>query len=322
MKHTFFYFVLAVAMVASSSCAIADENTENRGYGLVNVSVASLRNSPSHVSELETQVIYGTPVEILSDSLAEWCFCRTPDGYKAYIHRSAFIAKTASEMERWRSAQRVIVTASGEQHVVADTLSLSSRDVVSDVTWLSVLEGYVKAGSSFASVSLPDGRKGYLPAGSVADFRQWSERAPDADAILDAAFAMRGVPYLWGGSSSKAVDCSGFTQLCFFSAGLLLPRNASQQAMIGEEVDFSAPSALRRADLLFFGNDTRITHVAIFDGDTRFIHASGCVYESSFDPEHPLYIPRSVIKAVRVLGCIGDASAVMPVAGHPWYFNN
>lgn len=313
--------VTSVILFLAIASGLSAGNCPPVGYGLVDVSVASLRHEPAHASEMETQILYGTPVEILSDSLTDWCLCRTPDGYEAYIHRSAFTPKSETEMQRWRSSDRLIVTASGERHLLADTLSSSPRNVVSDVTWLSILEGAVAPGSDFASVTLPDGRHGYLPASSVDDFAEWASRVPDADALVDAAFFLRGVPYLWGAASSKAVDCSGLTQLCYFSAGLLLPRNASRQAVRGTEIDFDDPTALCRADLLFFGDGegSRITHVALFDGDTRYIHASGKVFESSFDPNHPLFIPRRVLKAVRILGT--PDAATMSVAVHPAYFN-
>ena len=47
---------------------------------------------------------------------------------------------------------------------------------------------------------------------------------------------MTGVPYLWGGNSSKANDCSGFTQTIFKSQGMQLPRDARQQALLGEKI--------------------------------------------------------------------------------------
>lgn len=320
MRHTVFSILTAAAAVVLAPTALRADDCI--GYGIVNVSAASLRNEPRHASELETQVLYGTPVEILSDSLPDWRLCRVPDGYKAYIHRTAFAPKNADEMRAWRSAPRVIVTAPGESYVVADTLPASpKRNNVTDITFMAILEGSIAPGSNYACVTLPDGRIGYLPASSVADFNEWSCRDPDIETIEDAAFSMMGVPYLWGGSSPKAVDCSGFTQLCYLSGGLLLPRNASAQAACGLALDPDSIETLNRGDLLFFGEvgSTRISHVAIYLGENRYIHSSGRVYMASFDPDDTLYLPRKALKAVRILD--QPDNRIVPMREHPWYFN-
>lgn len=311
------YRRLFLAAAALSAVTVMAQHPD---MGLVNVSAASLRSAASHGSELETQAVYGTPVEIVEDG-DTWLLVRTPDGYVAYAHSSHIERKSHDDMALWRRSPRLIVTALQPVMINSDTLTFSPRATVSDATLGCIFEGSVSAGSHFAKVVLPDGRTGYLPASSVEDFETHMNRPPQAGRVLDVAYSMLGVPYLWGGSTPKAIDCSGLTQLAFFDSGLLLPRNASQQANIGEELDVSSSESLRAADLLFFGDgeDTKITHVAIYDADTRFVHASGRVSESSFNPADPLYIPRRVLKAVRVLSS-GVAHGVTPVAVHPWYF--
>lgn len=291
------------------------------GLGLINVSAASLRGEPSHTAELETQAIYGTPVLVIGERDG-WLYVETPDGYKAYAHPTAVELKSEDEMIKWRSVSRLIVTSFQPTVIVSDTLATGPRYVVSDATLCCIFEGQLKAGSSFATVVLPDGRKGYIPASSVDDFDTWMKRPFSADDVLDAAYSMMGVPYLWGGSTPKAIDCSGLTQLSYFYNGILLPRNASQQAVAGKDVDMGCPEKLNRADLLFFGDGDgeKITHVGVYDGSTRFVHASGRVFLSSFDPFDSLYIPRRVLKAVRIYPLVSGGRAVR-VADHPWYFN-
>lgn len=307
---------LAAVLAAGNCCA-----STILGHGIVNVSAASLRNSPSHASELETQAVYGTPVEVVREDDG-WLLVVTPDGYRAYAHPSAIEMKSEPEMVRWRSAPRLIVTSLRPVVIVADTLDCGPRNIVSDATLCSVFEGSLKPGAEFVGVTLPDGRKGFMPSTSVDDFERWMSRDFSADQLLDVAWSMMGVPYLWGGSTPKGIDCSGLTQLSYFYCGILLPRNASQQAMIGEELDITQPDGFRRSDLLFFGegDDVKITHVGVSDGGSRFVHASGRVFVSSFDPSDPLFIPRRLLKAVRI-NPVSAGEGTIRVCDHEWYFN-
>jgi cell wall-associated NlpC family hydrolase len=102
---------------------------------------------------------------------------------------------------------------------------------------------------------------------------------------------MMGLPYLWGGTSWKGVDCSGFTRTIYLMNGMLLPRDASQQVHVGKQVDTSADYGnLQPGDLLFFGrpatdlSNERAVHVGMWLGNGQFIHSSGMVRISSFNP--------------------------------------
>ena len=101
-----------------------------------------------------------------------------------------------------------------------------------------------------------------------------------------------GIPYMWGGMSAKAIDCSGFVKMVMFLNGIILPRDASQMAYVGETVDISNGfDNLKPGDLLFFGRKAtekqkeRVIHVAIYIGNKKFIHSQGYVHISSFNPD-------------------------------------
>jgi cell wall-associated NlpC family hydrolase len=93
--------------------------------------------------------------------------------------------------------------------------------------------------------------------------------------IVQTARRFIGTPYRWGGSSVKSgFDCSGLTMTVYRLNGFELPRSAFSQYRAGLPV---ARSALARGDLVFFrtGRSSRVSHVGIYSGEDRFIHAPG-----------------------------------------------
>jgi hypothetical protein len=88
--------------------------------------------------------------------------------------------------------------------------------------------------------------------------------------------------YLWGGKSIFGIDCSGFTQQVFKMLDLKLPRDAYQQAEMGNAVGFLQEAQI--GDLAFFDNEEgRITHVGIILNDENIIHSSGKVRVDKID---------------------------------------
>ena len=94
--------------------------------------------------------------------------------------------------------------------------------------------------------------------------------------LLEVAQLFINTPYLWGGRSGAGIDCSGFTQLVFRMCGQLLPRDSTQQAEGGEQIEFGKHQV---GDLAFFtkpGKD-RISHVGMVGKGNVIYHASGKV---------------------------------------------
>ncbi|MDO4634299.1 MAG: C40 family peptidase, partial [Eubacteriales bacterium] len=90
--------------------------------------------------------------------------------------------------------------------------------------------------------------------------------------IANYAVQFVGNPYVYGGTSlTNGADCSGFTQSVFANFGIYLSRTADSQAGGGTAVD---TSSLQPGDLLFYGGDGYIGHVAIYIGGGQIVHAS------------------------------------------------
>lgn len=81
-----------------------------------------------------------------------------------------------------------------------------------------------------------------------------------------------GIPYLWGGNTVvDGMDCSGFVRAVYNLCGVNIPRTSAEQFKLGRSVGLDD---LVDGDLVFFGSaDDKITHVGIFVGSNRFVHA-------------------------------------------------
>jgi hypothetical protein len=92
--------------------------------------------------------------------------------------------------------------------------------------------------------------------------------------IMNEIMDWLGTPYLFGGTSSRAIDCSAFVRAIYQkSANILLPRTAREQSEVGIKV---ARKNLEYGDLIFFNTRkaVRVSHVGIYLGDNLFVHAS------------------------------------------------
>ncbi|MEO7217284.1 MAG: C40 family peptidase [Gemmatimonadaceae bacterium] len=93
------------------------------------------------------------------------------------------------------------------------------------------------------------------------------------DSIVALSQAQLGVKYKRGAESpNKGFDCSGLVQYVMAAFGADLPRTAREQATIGKKIERDIAS-LKPGDLLTFGHGKRISHIGIYIGDGRYVHA-------------------------------------------------
>lgn len=293
-------------------------------YGIINISTCALRASANYSAEMVTQALMGMPVKIIERD--GWYRIQTPDNYLAWTHRVGIHPVTLEELSAWNSAEKVIVTA---HHGWVYASPKEDSEVISDVAGGCRLRHIGQKGK-FYRVAYPDGREGYIAKSISTTEREWrASLKQDAESIVATAKTMHGIPYLWGGTSAKGADCSGFVRTTLFMHDIIIPRDASQQAYTGEHIDIAADfSNLQVGDLIFFGQKAtatrreRVVHVAIYIGQKRFIHSQGDVRISSFDKEDPLFDSYNLgrlLFAARVLPYIDKEPSLNTTATNPYY---
>ncbi|MBA2492828.1 MAG: C40 family peptidase [Gammaproteobacteria bacterium] len=104
--------------------------------------------------------------------------------------------------------------------------------------------------------------------------------------LIDQARNMMGTPYVWGGVTPDGFDCSGLVQYSFYQIGVEVPRTAALQVEASQPVSIDS---LRPGDLLFFDTTDRYSHVGIYVGNGRFIHAPRTGRDVSISTLHSPY---------------------------------
>lgn len=287
-------------------------------FGFVRVPVATLYKAPSYTSSVQTQSVLGTPVRILQKD--KWLQIKLPDGYVAWAVPEQIVSCDEATYKRITAREPWLVTAT-------QTALLGKPDIASQRLGLlpagARLYPTKKANDVWMSVELTDGTKGFICSRDIqsltALLKHWddlrSDPIPYAKALTRLATSLLGQSYLWGGTSTFAVDCSGFTQTVYRQTGVLLPRDADMQATVGNIVQ----KPFLPGDLLFFGvrgdagQPDSIRHVALSLGGDKFIHARGHVRLASFSPQDPDF---DAYEAARFLKAMRPNPANLPRLTH------
>jgi cell wall-associated NlpC family hydrolase len=296
------------------------EGIDNQTHALVNVSVANFRSHPRHSAELVTQALLGAPLHLLKQENG-WYLAQTPDQYIAWIQQSGLWKMDSAEFAKWRCADKLIFLPN-YGHSVNE-----SGQQVSDLAFGNVLEIRGESQKTW-EIAYPDGRPGMIEKGHGKPLTDWlAQRKLSDSSAIRAATALMGVPYLWGGTSTKGMDCSGFTKTVYLSMGLVLPRDASQQVLVGKLVDDKKEiKNLQVGDLLFFGKaeedgTERVVHVGMWIGNNRFIHASGDVHISSLDSLSTDFDQYNYDRYLRAKRFFGHHEAGLPATLQDIYSN-
>ncbi|MBN2571774.1 MAG: C40 family peptidase [Ignavibacteriales bacterium] len=292
-------------------------------YGIINLSCANFRTKPDHDQELSTQALLGTPIKVYKKDASGYYLVQTPDNYISWLDDDGFQLMTKNEFDDWNKAKKIFYL---KEYGFSYSEPNENSERVSDLVVGNILK-FVEKVEKYVKVQYPDNRIAYVKADECIDYEQWiNELNPTKESILSTARKFMGIPYLWGGTSSKTMDCSGFTKMVYYLHGIILERDASLQVHTGELIDTKDGfENLQLGDLLFFGTKSpdreRITHVAIYIGSLEFIHSAGRVRINSFDKNKENFSPYRLshfIKAKRILTSI-DKNGINTVKTNKFY---
>lgn len=211
---------------------------------ITNVSVAPVRASNSDKSEIVTQMLFGESCDVLETN-KNWAKIKIHyDNYEGWVD-SKQISPISDEDFNQRKTQIITENVLYYNHGNEKILLSIGSEVEEDVE------------SNQEEISLPE-------------------------RIKNTALGFLNVPYLWGGKSFFGIDCSGFSQIIFKVNGIQLPRDAYQQAEIGQVLDFIEEAEV--GDLAFFENENgKIVHIGIMLENQKIIHAHGKVRIDELD---------------------------------------
>lgn len=224
-----------------------------------------LRVEADDRSEMVSQVLFGETLDVL-EMRSNWARVRVAtDHYEGWVDPKQFALIDDAELNRINKAKLFYTV-----DLVQILTHIKTKQMI------PLVMGSHLPGLKDGKIKIA-GEQYLFDASSIQSIVK-----PTRKRVLENAMMYINAPYLWGGKSPFGIDCSGFTQTVYKVSGISLNRDASQQAMQGETVNFITDALA--GDLAFFDNEEgNIIHVGILLGDNKIIHASGKVRIDAID---------------------------------------
>ena len=223
-------------------------------YGICILGIIPLRKEAKDQSEIVSQVLFGQHFKVL-EITTKWIRIKlASDDYKGWICAKQYEEITHEDYDNLTINNFPLVSSR-----FSNIQDINSKETI-PISMGATLPFYHKG-------SIKIRKHKFKFTGNIA--------SNNTNDLLKYAYELLNAPYLWGGKSILGIDCSGFTQVVYSLCGIHLPRDAYQQAELGETITLKD---INPTDLVFFENDNnRIHHVGIALENNQIIHASGKV---------------------------------------------
>jgi gamma-D-glutamyl-L-lysine dipeptidyl-peptidase len=238
-------------------------------FGICLQSVVPLRAVPSHRAEMASQILFGELFRILQED-QEWIRIQLSyDNYEGWLNIKQATLLDEAEFLRLLNAE----TPSSLDLV--QLLSNDTRKTIQPVVLGSSLPGM--SDQHFRIKDQMFSFDGLITENKFSGpVLSHQSRMALKNRLIDDAMLYLNAPYLWGGRSPFGIDCSGFVQMVYKLSRIKLLRDASQQAKLGEPLNFV--SEAEPGDLAFFDDEEgNIIHVGLLTGNGKIIHSTGKV---------------------------------------------
>ena len=257
--------VPAMALALSATVSFANSNE-----GTVTADALNVRSGPSTSYSITTKIYKGNKVEILETSNG-WHKIKTSSGTTGWVS-GEYLTKGVVENSTSQTSYKATVNATSLNVRSGAGTSYSVITKLSKGTVVDVIES---ASNGWKKIKTSSGTTGwvsgdYLTKGVVENSTSSTNKV---QAVLDLAEKQLGKPYVWGAEGPNSFDCSGLIYYVYKNAaGITLPRTSAAQYSAGVAV---SKSNLKAGDLIFSSTDGtgNITHVAIYAGNGKMIHA-------------------------------------------------
>jgi len=237
-------------------------------HGICHLSIVPVRLEPADSSEQVSQLLFGDLYEVIENRKKWMRIKMTFDGYEGWVDAKQTFEISKSESESLEKLEPVYTF---------DTVQMVDLGGIS-------LHQIIVQGSSLYHFNKGQFLWQEKTVGYVGEVCFGTKSKTE---LIDIAFSYLNSPYLWGGRTPFGIDCSGFSQIVYKLGGHALPRDASQQALLGEPLSFIEEA--EPGDLAFFdNNEGKIVHVGILLANNYIIHASGKVRIDRLD-QHGIY---------------------------------